>query len=362
MTAALGLARRGLGCVWPNPAVGCILVRPDLGNQVVGRGWTQPGGRPHAEVEALARAGTLARGATAYVTLEPCSHYGKTPPCVDALIAAGVARAVVATIDPDPRVAGRGLDRLKGAGIALSTGLCEAEARDLNAGFFLRITENRPFVTLKAATTLDGRIATASGESQWITGEAARLRGHGLRASHDAILVGIETALHDDPTLTCRLPGLERTSPVRIVADSQLRLPLEGKLVRTAVEVPVWVACVHGADPSRKEALTKRGVTVIETETGENGRLGVDALLAELAKRGITRLLIEGGGRIASAFLAADRVDRLAWFRAPSLIGGDGRPAVAELALERLADAPLFVGAARTDAGVDLFEEFRRRK
>ncbi|MFQ3623345.1 MAG: bifunctional diaminohydroxyphosphoribosylaminopyrimidine deaminase/5-amino-6-(5-phosphoribosylamino)uracil reductase RibD, partial [Acetobacteraceae bacterium] len=231
MRAALALARRGLGSVAPNPAVGCILVRE---GRVVGRGWTQPGGRPHAETEALRRAGAEARGATAYVTLEPCCHWGRTPPCTDALIAAGIARAVVALRDPDPRVNGEGLDRLRAAGIAVTEGVLAAEAAELNAGFLSRIRAGRPLVTLKLATTLDGRIAAASGESRWITGAAARRLAHGLRARNDAVMVGSGTALSDDPALTVRVPGLVppgHPGPVRIVADGRLRLPLTSVLV-----------------------------------------------------------------------------------------------------------------------------------
>jgi len=210
MQAALALARRGLGTVWPNPAVGCVIVKE---GRVVGRGWTQPGGRPHGETEALRRAGEGAVGATAYVSLEPCCHWGQTPPCVDALIAAGIRRVVVPLEDPDPRVAGGGLRRLHEAGLEVETGLCAAEAAEVNAGFFSRLRLGRPLVTLKLGTSLDGRIATASGESQWITGPPARERAHALRAAHDAIMVGTGTALADDPQLTCRLPGLAQRSP-----------------------------------------------------------------------------------------------------------------------------------------------------
>src|SRR5579862_7078692 len=213
MRGALSLARRGLGNTWPNPAVGCVLVRE---GRVVGRGWTQPGGRPHAETEALARAGRAARGATAYVTLEPCCHHGRTPPCADALIAAGLSRVVAAIEDPDPRVAGGGLARLRAAGLDVESGLCAAEAAEINAGFLSRLRLGRPLVTLKLATSLDGRIATASGESRWITGGPARERAHLLRATHDAILVGTDTVIADNPELTCRLPGLAGHSPVRV--------------------------------------------------------------------------------------------------------------------------------------------------
>ncbi|MBT3305591.1 MAG: bifunctional diaminohydroxyphosphoribosylaminopyrimidine deaminase/5-amino-6-(5-phosphoribosylamino)uracil reductase RibD, partial [Alphaproteobacteria bacterium] len=224
MRTALSLARRGLGSVWPNPAVGCVLVREDLGHRIVGRGWTQDGGRPHAETEALGRAGELARGATAYVSLEPCNHQGETGACSEALINAGVKRCVIATEDSDPRVSGGGVKRLQNAGVETLTGICQKEALYLNVGFLMRVTEGRPMFTLKTATTLDGRVATVRGNSKWITGAGARAFAHGLRADHDAILIGIGTALADNPSLTCRLPGMEDRSPVRIVADSALRL------------------------------------------------------------------------------------------------------------------------------------------
>src|ERR1700693_2815456 len=235
---AVALARRGLGRVWPNPAVGCVIARD---GRVVGRGWTQPGGRPHAETEAWARAGEAAHGATAYVTLEPCCHWGRTPPCADALIAAGVRRVVVAFEDPDPRVAGGGLAALRAAGLSVEAGLCAAEAAEINAGFFQRVRLGRPLVTLKLATSLDGRIATASGGSRWITGEAARQRAHLLRAEHDAVLVGTGTVLADNPRLTCRLPGLEQRSPIRIVIDRQLRTPPSAHVIAEATQIATWV-------------------------------------------------------------------------------------------------------------------------
>src|SRR5437764_12238002 len=250
MRAALGLALRGLGNVWPNPAVGCVIVKE---GRVVGRGWTQPGGRPHAETEALARAGEATRGATAYVTLEPCCHWGRTPPCTDALIAAGVRRVVVALEDPDPRVAGEGVRRLGAAGLHVDIGLGETEAAEINAGFFCRLRNGRPLVTLKLATSLDGRIATRRGESQWITGPPARERAHALRAGHDAIMVGTGTVLADDPQRTCRLPGLAHRSPVRVVIDRQLRIPPRMRLVSDARTVPTWVLTSPSADPARRQ-------------------------------------------------------------------------------------------------------------
>ena len=358
MRAALALAARGLGRTWPNPAVGCVLVRD---GRVVGRGWTQPGGRPHAETEALARAGNAARGATAYVSLEPCAHTGKTPPCADALIAAGIARVVAAVEDPDPRVSGRGLAMLRAAGIRVDVGPCAEEAAELNAGFFLRIKQGRPLVSLKLATSLDGRIATRTGDSRWITGEAARRRGHGLRAAHDAILVGTGTALADDPELTCRLPGLGERSPVRVVLDRRLRLPATAKLLATAHAVPTWVITADAGDPVRRQALEGMGVQVIQAPADSDGRLSLSAGLRALGDRGITRLLVEGGSTLSASLLRQDLVDRLYWFRAAAVIGGDGVAAAASLGVERLVDAKLFARIETETLGADMLETYRRR-
>ncbi len=357
MRAALALAARGLGRVWPNPAVGCVLVREGV---VVGRGWTQPGGRPHAETEALGRAGEAARGATAYVSLEPCAHIGKTPPCADALIAAGIGRAVAAVEDPDPRVSGRGIAMLRAAGIRVDTGPCAEEAADLNAGFFLRIKQGRPLVSLKLATSLDGRIATRTGDSRWITGAAARQRAHALRAVHDAILVGTGTALADDPALTCRLPGLTDRSPVRVVLDRQLRLPATAKLLATAHDVPTWVITTAAADPARRRTLEGLGVQTIEAPTESDGRLSLSAALRELGGRGITRLLVESGSALSASLIQQDLVDRIYWFRSAAVIGGDGLAAAASLGLARLADAKLFARIDAATLGADVLETYRR--
>lgn len=357
MAHALGLAMRGLGRVAPNPAVGCVIVSED---RIVGRGWTQPGGRPHAETEALARAGAAARGATAYVTLEPCSHHGRTPPCAEALIDAGVARVVMGANDPDARVNGRGIAMLRDAGIEVTTGVMAAEARALNLGFMLHRTAHRPMVTLKLATTLDGRIATRSGEAKWITGAAARERGHLLRATHDAILVGSGTALADDPELTCRLPGLESRSPIRVVLDSRLALSLDGRLARSAAETPLFVFCRPDADPARAAALEDAGARVFRCGPDSGGRPDPAAVLAALADEGVTRLLIEGGARVAAAFAGAGLIDALAWFRAPGLIGGDGLSAVEGFGLDALGDMPRFHRAAIAHFGDDVLETYLR--
>jgi diaminohydroxyphosphoribosylaminopyrimidine deaminase/5-amino-6-(5-phosphoribosylamino)uracil reductase len=335
--------------------VGCVLVR---GGQVVGRGWTQPGGRPHAETEALARAGSAARGATAYVTLEPCSHHGRTPPCCDALIAAGVARVVVATGDPDPRVDGRGLARLRAAGIAVELGLLGQEAAALNAGFTRRITAGRPVVTLKLASTLDGRIATISGESRWITGPAARREAHALRARHDALLVGSGTVLADDPDLTCRIPGMARAPIARVVADARLRTPLGTRLVQTARATPSWIVTSRGHKPAELAPYQQAGVEILTVPRNRAGGLDLAALLAALAQRGVTRVLAEGGAGLAAGLLRAGLVDRLAWFHAPAVIGGDGLPAVQPLPVALLSAMPRFRCIAMRPLGPDMLSEF----
>jgi diaminohydroxyphosphoribosylaminopyrimidine deaminase/5-amino-6-(5-phosphoribosylamino)uracil reductase len=358
MAMALAMAQRGLGRVWPNPAVGCVLVN---GGGVVGRGWTQPGGRPHAETEALASAGEAAWGATAYVSLEPCAHDGQTPSCASALLAAGVDRAVVALVDPDPRTAGRGIDRLRTHGVTVATGVGEAEALRLNRGFFLRIGSGRPLFTLKSATSLDGRIATHTGHSRWITGERARRFGHWLRASHDAILVGSGTALADDPELTCRLPGLADRSPVRIVADGRLRLSPASKLVCSARTRPLLVLTLADAAPGRREALAAAGAVVIEVAADPSGHPGAASMASALGARGLTRVLIEGGGRLAASFLGAGLVDDVAWFHAPLIIGGDGLAAAAPLGVETVPAAPLFARETVTTLGADVMELYSRR-
>ncbi|MGH6967970.1 MAG: bifunctional diaminohydroxyphosphoribosylaminopyrimidine deaminase/5-amino-6-(5-phosphoribosylamino)uracil reductase RibD [Stellaceae bacterium] len=357
MRAALALARRGLGRTWPNPSVGCIVVKNGI---IVGRGWTQPGGRPHAETEALARAGRNAKNAEAYVTLEPCCHTGKTSPCTNALIAAGIRRAIVAVEDPDPRAAGKGLAALRAAGIAVELGLGADEARAVNAGFFSATEKSRPLVTLKLATSLDGRLATASRESRWITGESARARGHLLRATYDAIMVGSGTVIADDPDLTCRLPGLTERSPVRVVIDGGLRVPLIARIVVEARHTPTWFVVRHGIAGARRASLTGCGVEVIDVPAMPGGETDLAAALAALAGKGITRLLVEGGATLAAALVRADLIDRIAWFRAPSLIGGDGLPALCGLGVSAPGQAPRFVRIGFESIGDDGLETLRR--
>ena len=359
MDLALRLAERGLGRTWPNPPVGCVIARD---GKIVGRGWTQPPPGHHAEVEALNRAGSLALGATAYVTLEPCCHYGRTPPCTMALIHGGIRRVVVAAMDPFPRVDGRGVDQLRQAGIQVDVGLMQAEAEALNAGFLMHVTEKRPMVTLKLATSLDGKIATGTGESQWITGDHARASGHRLRAVHDAILVGSGTALLDDPTLTCRLPGLEGQSPVRVVLDGRCRLPLNSRLVQTADQIPVWLITSSDA-PS--DAVTERrqaGIEIISIDTDARGQLDLAMALAVLVERGITRLLVEGGAGVAASLLRAKLVDRLVWYQAPKIIGGDGKPAIEALSVDPLRNAPTFERIASEVLASDVGATYISRK
>jgi len=357
MRAALALARRGLGNAWPNPAVGCVLVKD---GRVIGRGWTQPGGRPHAETEALRRAGDAAHGATAYVTLEPCSHHGRTPPCCEALAEAGITRVVMAMRDPDPRVNGRGLAMLRGAGIAVEEGLSAAEARALNAGFFRRIQAGMPVVTLKLASTLDGRIATASGESRWITGEAARREVHALRARHDAILVGSGTVLADDPDLTCRIPGMERVPMLRVVADARLRTPPSARLVQSAGAAPVLIITAPGHPPAVQAPFMEAGADIVTVPAHAAGGLDLPSLLRALGRRGVTRVLAEGGAGLAAALLRQGLVDRLAWFHTPAVMGGDGHPATEGLRLAALSAMPRFRRTAQRVLGDDMFSEFER--
>jgi diaminohydroxyphosphoribosylaminopyrimidine deaminase/5-amino-6-(5-phosphoribosylamino)uracil reductase len=356
MRAALALAGRGLGVCWPNPSVGCVIVQ---GGRVVGRGATAPGGRPHAETQALAMAGEAARGATAYVTLEPCNHTGQTPPCTAALIAAGVAHVVIAGTDPDPRVNGSGIRALRGAGIEVTTGVLTGEADDMQAGFLTRIRAGRPLVTLKLATTLDGRIATKTGESQWITGPVARLAGHALRGQNDAVMVGVGTVMTDNPALTCRIPGYRAAPVVRVVADSHLRTRLTSTLVATAQTDPTVIIHREGIPADRRDAFLDLGVQLIEVPGSEAG-IDLEAGLAALGEAGLTRVLVEGGAQIAAALLRAGLVDRLAWFHAPGIMGGDGWPAAQAFGITDLAAMPRFVCTGQRTVGDDIFTEYRK--
>jgi len=355
MRHAIALGRRGLGRTGANPSVGCVIVAPD--GRVLGRARTADGGRPHAEAEALAQAGAAARGATAYVTLEPCAQVTQTPSCAESLAGAGIARVVIAVLDPDVRTNGAGIAKLRAAGIDVVTGILEREARESHEGFFMRLASSRPFVTLKIAQSLDGKTATASGASKWITGEEARRYGHLLRAQNDAILVGINTAIADDPELTCRLPGLDAHSPLRVVLDTRLRLGAESKLATSAKQVPTLVfTTAEGGDHLRAV-----GVEIVQVARDARGRPDLSALLTELANRKITRLLVEGGASVHAAFLDRGLADRLEIFTAPIALGAAGHSAVDALAALTLDEAPRFHRASSRTLGADLLESFVAR-
>ena len=356
MGMALRLAERGLGRTAPNPAVGAVIADEQTG-EVIARGWTAPGGRPHAETEAIARAGGRAHGATLYVTLEPCSHHGATPPCADAIIAAGVARVVCAIEDPDARVAGRGLGRLRAAGIAVERGLCAEAAHWMAAGHILRVTERRPFTQAKLALGADGAVPRgAQGQPVWATSPAARALGHLMRARADAILVGRRTVLDDDPLLTCRLPGLEDRSPTRVVLARQLDGLHRTRLALTAREHALWVFCGEGSDARQLEAAGARIARVPEI----GGGLWLPNVMETLVAEGITRLLIEGGPATWRAFSDAGLIDEAVLLHARGRGGAGLEEAAAAATLERyVATTNLQVFDHRTVGGDDMMV-FRR--
>jgi diaminohydroxyphosphoribosylaminopyrimidine deaminase/5-amino-6-(5-phosphoribosylamino)uracil reductase len=340
MRLALGLARQARGRTFPNPPVGAVVGR---GERVLGRGWTRPAGGPHAEVVAIEAArrrhgDASLRGAWLAVTLEPCAHAGRTAPCADLIARVGIARVFVGHVDPHASVSGRGLRRLRRSGIEVSVGILEEECREQHRGFLSVCERGRPFVALKLASTLDGRIATAKGESRWITGEAARAAVHGMRARVDGVLVGSGTALADDPELTARRGARILHRPVRIVADSRLRVPA-GARMHADDGVASIALCGVGARPARRRALEKQGVRVVEVPV-RRGSLDLRRALARLAREGLTEILVEGGGRLGAALLRAGLVDELHWFAAPRLLGGDAREALGPLEVRALAGAP----------------------
>jgi diaminohydroxyphosphoribosylaminopyrimidine deaminase/5-amino-6-(5-phosphoribosylamino)uracil reductase len=356
MQLALTLGRRGLGNAWPNPAVGAVVVKDGI---VVGRGWTQPGGRPHAEVEALRRAGEAARGGTIYATLEPCSHHGQTPPCVDAIVAAGVARVVSALEDPNPKIAGQGHARLRANGVEVESGVCTNEARRAHAGHIRRVRDGRPHVTLKLAVSADGKAGLPGRKPAAITGEVARERVQQLRAMNDAILTGIGTVLADDPQLNVRLPGMEQRSPVRVVLDSDLRLPPTSRLAVSAARTLNWTFTSDMALQEKERALTDLGVEVLRVP-GEYGRLDLSAVLRGLAGRGITRVMVEAGPIVSAAFLAADLVDEAALFRSRNTIG-EGIDALEGMPLGALTLSPKLRLVGSEQVGADTLQMFERK-
>ncbi|MBL8589853.1 MAG: bifunctional diaminohydroxyphosphoribosylaminopyrimidine deaminase/5-amino-6-(5-phosphoribosylamino)uracil reductase RibD [Methylobacteriaceae bacterium] len=357
MQAALAYGRRNLGLTAPNPAVGALVVRDGV---IVGRGATAPGGRPHAEALAIADAGAAARGATLYVTLEPCSHHGLTPPCADAILAAGVARVVSALRDPDPRVAGAGHARLREAGVEVVEGVCADEARRAHLGHILARTAHRPAVTLKLAETADGYAAGGEHDPRlMITGLAANNRVQMMRATHDAIMVGIGTALADDPLMTVRLPGLERYRPLRVVLDAALRLPLRSRLVVTARERPVLAIAGDDAPQPRAAALREAGVEIVRVAAPE-GRLSLPEALAALASCGLTRVFSEGGPQIAAALIGAGLVDEMALFTSPKPLARAGAPALESAARAALADPSRYRLVEESRLGVDRLRRWEK--
>lgn len=354
MAAAAAYARRGLGQVWPNPAVGALIVRDDGGGaRIVGRGRTQPPGGPHAEVVALRDAATLARGATCYVTLEPCSHQGRTGPCAVALAEAGIARVVIGLLDPNPRVSGRGVEMLRAGGVAVTTGVGAAVCAGLHAGHVRRVTEGRPHVILKVATSRDGFIGRPGGGKLPISGEDMLRQVHLLRAECDAIVVGIGTVLEDDPILNCRLPGLSRRSPVRVVLDTQARLPLGSRLVQSANEIPLWVVAGADAPAERLDGLSAAGVTVIRLATPAGRSLNIGAALRALGQRGLTRILVEGGAGISRAFVDDDLADEVWVSMGDMEIGAGGTRPFGDRGLGLIRELPRYRETSHSRVGSD---------
>lgn len=354
MRLALALGRRNLGDTWPNPAVGAVIVKDGV---VIARGWTQEGGKPHAEIEALRRAKKSAEGATMYVSLEPCSHQGKTPPCADAIIRAGIARVVSAMEDPNPEVAGQGHERLRAKGISVEVGPGAEEARRIHAGHVMRVTKGRPYLTVKLAISADGKAGLAGRRPAVISGEAARERVFQIRAANDAILVGIGTVLSDDPQLTCRLPGMFERSPVRVVLDEDLRLPLATSVVATVRETPTWVFTSHRPSAIAEEILQQKGCKVFRVDE-DNGRLDLNQILKKLAEQGITRCLVEGGPTVASSLVTANLVDEAILVRGEKTIGDTGIDPLEGMPLEAMTGRLTLRGSEKL--ATDTIEKFVR--
>lgn len=352
MRMALAEARKGVGKTAPNPAVGCVIVKDGA---VVGKGWHKKAGTPHAEVHALRAAGEKAAGSDVYVTLEPCSHFGKTPPCAKALIEARVARVFVAMVDPNPVVSGNGIRMLQEAGIAVEVGLLEAESRALNLGFIKWMQTRRPYVVLKSAMTLDGKTATAGGDSKWVTGDAARREVHRLRGKLDAIMVGVGTVIKDDPLLTCRVPGGK--DPLRVIVDSTLRVPLHAALFSLKSEAKTVVATCSG-NLARIDAVRARGAEVLVCRQKE-GRVDLEHLFERLGERGVQSVLLEGGHHLAGGALRAGLIDRCMFFLAPKLVGGAGTGLFAGEGAPLMADAIKLEGMTVKRIGADLLVEGR---
>jgi len=357
MEQAVRIARRGLGLAWPNPSVGAVILTQS--GEIAGRGWTAPGGRPHAEAIALERAGSKAEDSTLYVTLEPCAHEGRAMPCADAIVSARVRRVVIGVRDPDPRTAGRGVERLKAAGIEVTEGVAVADAASVTLGHLMRVTEGRPAVTLKLAVGADGRIPKGVGKPVWITGPDARAHGHLLRATNDAILVGRGTVAADNPSLTCRLPGMSCRSPVRVVLDRRLRIPLEAALFED-IMVPVWLFCAAGEAHANADMLHDQGAEIVPVPVDDHGLIDVQDALETLAYRGITRVLIEGGPSVARSFLDADLVDEAVIYQGPDPAGEEGLTPFCGDGLDRLTESGHFTFIATRSFGPDRMTWWRR--
>lgn len=354
MKMALDLSRRGLGFVYPNPAVGCVIVK---NNHVIARGWTGNGGRPHAETIALSRTAD-GEGSTVYVTLEPCSHHGETPPCAEALIEAKVTKVIIATGDPDPRVSGDGIKILEQAGIEVELGLMKEEADFIHQGFFQKTEQMRPLVTVKVASSKDGKISKSEGEQNWVTGPISRRRGHLYRANHDAIMVGIGTALIDDPMLDCRTPGLSDRSPIRVLLDTDLRIPASSKLCKSSKDIPLWI--MTNCDDQEKIAkLIKCGAEIFHVETNQDGKLDLEHVMKLLAGQGITRLLSEGGAQLNASLFRAGLVDRLIWFKSDLTVGENGVNALYDMAINDLDQHLNLSLLGEGTTGSDHWQEFR---
>ena len=334
MALAISLGRRNLGQTSPNPSVGCVLVKNDV---IVGRGYTAPGGRPHAETQAIKQAGSVANGSTAYITLEPCSHEGKTPPCAQALVEAGVKRAVIATIDPDKRVNGKGISILEAAGIEVKVGVLAEQASLDHAGFFSSQSDCRPWITLKLATSIDGKIATSKGDSKWITGSSARHFVHNMRRKHDAIMVGSGTVISDDPSLNVRDLGT-CIQPYRIVVSSNLEIPVKSNLTKTIYEQPVWIFHSNEASDERKSKWLDLGAQLFECQV-DNFGISMKDIMQKISEKGITRLLCEGGGKLAASLMRSELVDEIVTFHGGLAIGADGFSSIGDLGIYSLGEA-----------------------
>ncbi len=349
MRNALALARTGLGRTWPNPVVACVLVK---NGHIIARAKTADGGRPHAEDLAIKQAGDDAKGATAYVTLEPCAHEGKTPSCARLLIEAGISKVVVAVLDPDMRTNGQGLDLLRKAGVEVISSVLEQKAFEINEGFFLKQLKQRPFITLKTATTLDGKIATQIGQSKWITGDTARTRGHMFRAQHDAIAVGVNTVFQDDPSLTCRMNGVQKNL-IRIVFDTHGKLTGGEKIFEDTKNNPVWII-------TAAKELNIVGVKILQVSKNKQGQINIKEALQAITAEGVTRLLIEGGATLMTSFLSMDLFDELLWFRAPSIMGGEGLNAIQQLNIQEMDEIKKLKLIETMQLGKDQLEIYKR--